>query len=163
MSDTTQFQLTIYDCPQEQVGPVLALLNDWGLTEAWGVDRAEHTELVLGQEYTAFEERLGFSDEAGDALAQLGVTFECWEDPAYEYMGMYYAHVPGVGTSNGECDANGNVRISSWDLFDMIEAADDLEALKIKAREVTGAPVAEALKPLRERKDAPVLHPTKED
>jgi hypothetical protein len=152
MGDYTSFQLTVYACPPEAVGDVIGLINEYGLGEEWGgspFPANGPTTLSLGMQYNDSEARCGITDEIGPALEALDVTFECWEDPKYEWLGAYHAHVPGVGTLTGDCDANGTIVVSSEKLIQLVNEATDLDTLKATVNRQLGSAVKEALEPLR--------------
>jgi uncharacterized protein DUF3145 len=125
MADYTQFTLTVFACPEDKRAGVLAAIHERDLQLEWDTRRDEGDKLLLGIAYTDTEFRVG--DDAGLAqeLVDLGATFECWEDPKYEWLGSYHAHVPGLGLFSGECDADGNVVVSAQDLRELINQAVD--------------------------------------
>lgn len=151
MGDRTSFQITIYECAPDKVADVLGILDDYGLGTDWVTDHASspHTELVLGQQYNTHEVTCGSAGEIAGSLNTVGATYECWEDPAYEWLGEYHAYIPGLGHFSGECDANGTVQVISSTLIRLANEARSLEELRLQIAAVTGVAWEEALVPLR--------------
>lgn len=110
MGDRTNMQITVYDCPPDQVDAVLDLIADYGLWEGdFGMGVPELTELVLGVQYGGVEVYCGSSDEIALGLVEQapGASWEVWEDPKYEWLGSLNRYTPALGLWGAECDAEG--------------------------------------------------------
>jgi len=110
MSDRTYAQLRILALPDDWTPAddteARDLMADEGFeTEADGYD--------LRALWTVDEMSVGSMEPIADALAALGITFEAWEDPKYEWLGAYYAHVPSLGMFAHDCDADGRPRFTA--------------------------------------------------
>lgn len=80
MADYTYMQLTVLECPQQNVNDAVALLADYDFCEEGDV-------LTLGEQMTLESAPLGtLWQELGPELAAL-CSFTGWEDPKYEYYG----------------------------------------------------------------------------
>lgn len=123
MSDHTSFTLIVHACPQDRQAEALDVIHAYDLALEWDMRPDEGDELQVGTAYTDGEFRVGDAGELAGKLAELGATFECWEDPKYEWLGDYYAHVPGLGTFSNECDADGQVVVSAAGLRELIAQA----------------------------------------
>lgn len=119
MADSTDFQLIVYDCPDDQHDAVVEVLNDYDLDieHELGSGERSHTELVLGRTYT--DHSYGsLSDDVGAALIERapGATFACWTDPAYLYLGSVVLYAPDLGKFTADCDANGRPLLGQTEL-----------------------------------------------
>jgi hypothetical protein len=160
VGDRTSFQVTIYECPPDKVAEVLAVIEeydlgvDWNVGAEWNVGGptpGDKTELVLGQQYNRHEMLCGSAGEIAGELNEIGATYECWEDPKYEWLGEYHAHTPQLGHFSGECDSNGSIQVIASTLIRLVEEAQSLDELRQQITALTGGAWEEALVPLRAR------------
>ena len=102
MSDHAYFQLYVYELPTDQHPAFAALVKGLGLEREYG----DATPAPLGK-WVDEEARMNVVDEASGALSKMGASFECWQDPKYEYDGEYAAHFPQLGSWQGRCNSEG--------------------------------------------------------
>lgn len=114
MSDRSAFTLVVYDCPPEQREAVLGIINEHGLTEDYFGDK-DVDELDLGATYGYGEMDLtAYQDVAEEIIeAAPGATFQCWNDPKYEYGGATTIYAPDLGRFTGDCDSDGDPYITA--------------------------------------------------
>jgi hypothetical protein len=171
MSDRTQVSLTIYDCPLDKARPVLEALigveaydtfEEISWAEGIPADR-----LILNEPYTAHEMVVGHAGDLATELAELGVTFELFEEPKYEWDGDCYLNLVGVGGLNLPCNAEGTTHLDCHELFKFIDEAVNVmceagtavafNTLVDKLEAVTGRKVQDALRELRSRDRAEIV------
>lgn len=141
MSDRTYAQLRILALPddwtKEDDDETREMMADEGFeTEADGYD--------LRALWTVDEMSVGSMEPIAGDLADRGITFEAWEDPKYEWLGAYYAHVPGLGMFSHDCDADGRPRFTAEE-FAAILTKPEPERLA-----ALGQPWEAAIAPLRD-------------
>lgn len=114
MSDRSAFTLIVYDCPPEQRAAVLEIINEHGLTEDY-FDGEEETALNLGTRYGYGEMLLTAYQDVADQIIEKapGATFECWNDPKYEYSGAVTMYAPDLGRFTSDCDADGEPYVTA--------------------------------------------------
>ena len=113
MGDRTNVQLYIYDCPSNRVRAVLDIINAFQLKLHWMAPAADR--LTLGAPY-------GDNQGAGDAPREVAdrliaeapeISFDCWSDPAYDWLGAGVSYTPQLGRFDYESDAYGAPQFSS--------------------------------------------------
>ncbi|MEU8759430.1 hypothetical protein [Streptomyces sp. NPDC048659] len=111
MSDRSPFQLYVYAVHEDEQDAVLRVIADEELGLDWGdTEEPEPKSLVLGSCYGAHEMPLGSSHRLAEALQAQAPTavFKLWQDPHWNGAdGHLIAHVPGVGTYETDCTADG--------------------------------------------------------
>ncbi len=96
---------------------------------------------AIGSENTTFtvdEGRFDELEQIGNILSEHGFIWTGQIDPKYEYLGDYFAFVPELGLFTAECDADGNVVISSHTLRQLIDEAESLDELRETVDKRTG-------------------------
>jgi hypothetical protein len=84
-------------------------------------------------------------DDSGIIIKPAGeFAWHVHEDPAYEYMGDVFVHVPEVGYFTAECDSDGNPRVTTDALITAVNEATDLDALKGSIESMTGDAIIKA-------------------
>lgn len=157
--DRTDFQLIVYDCPDDQRSAVVEILNEHELDFEYelGSGQRSHSELVLGRTYT--DHSYGaLSDDIGAKLADRapGATFACWTDPAYEYLGLAVMYAPDLGLFTSDCDANGTPLLGQATLRKTIldaPANATREEIADAVDHAAGAPWLDRIERLREDLD----------
>lgn len=152
MSDRSPFQLYVYALTEDDEAAVLQAIAEVGDMEPDDPAATKHgTTIVRGMRYLTAETPLDTADEISAYLTEHApsAVFELWRDPVYEFGGYYIAHVPGVGTYAGECDANGNPYVSLTALLDSAAATDEGTTVRdwIRAEHPQVANVLTALRP----------------
>jgi hypothetical protein len=157
MGDRTDFQLIVYDCPDDQRAAVVEILNDHDLDFEYelGSGQRSHSELFLGRTYTSHSYG-ALSDDVGAQLVERapGATFACWTSPAYEYLGSAVMYAPDLGTFTGDCDADGTPLLGQDALRRTILAAPTLatrEEIADAVDRAAGAPWIDRTEQLRQR------------
>ncbi|GAA2970210.1 hypothetical protein GCM10010519_01800 [Streptomyces lactacystinicus] len=111
MSDRSSLQVRVYAVHEDEQDAVLRAFADEELALDWGdTEEPDPAPLVLGECYGAHEMPLGSSDRLAATLqAQAPTTvFKLWQDPHWSGAdGHLVAHVPGVGTYETGCTAEG--------------------------------------------------------
>lgn len=144
MGDRTALQITIYDCPENEVNAVLDVLEEYGLAEDWDIRSASSLpELQLGETYVVNEASCGSSDEIATHLENKapGTSFEVWEDPKYEWLGSLNRYTPTLGAFGAECDADGQPQWTADVILKLIDDAEELDDIK----KSLGVPWSDAL------------------
>lgn len=149
MADRTYMQLTVLECPRQNVNDVVALLADYNFCE-------EGAALTLGKQLTLEEARLGtLADELAHELAPL-CSFTGWEDPAYEHSGTRVTSLlsdpAGSRIMFSECFQDGDpvvsvtaVRQHGWYTLQKLLQVDRETAIEALEKACGAAPVT--LKP----------------
>lgn len=112
MSDRTNLQAYVYDCPEDQrTAAHDVLAGDYGLGLDWDARKpgsGAGDELNMTEAYTDDQMRVGSAREVAEALREAapGASFVLWEDPAYEWLGDVFAYTPKLGMFSAPCDAN---------------------------------------------------------
>ncbi|MFI6112754.1 hypothetical protein [Kitasatospora sp. NPDC051164] len=111
MSDRSPLQLYVYAVHEDEELAVLRAISDEDLNLDWGnTEEPEPARLVLGACYGIHKTPLGSSDDLATALQEQAptVVFKLWQDPHWSGAdGHLVAHVPGVGTYETGCTAEG--------------------------------------------------------
>jgi len=139
MSDRSYFQIIILKVGGPRRAEAIAeILEHEGIT----CEYAEKTDgsLELGKRYVAEEMSLDTYTTLADQIigAAPSTTFECWNDPKYEYGGGYCAYSPGLGRFEGDCDSDGNPYLTAPQLRDIIEKGDPTVPLAQRITERAG-------------------------
>jgi Protein of unknown function (DUF3145) len=102
MSDRTNFQVYVYECPEDQREAAAA-----AITDIYDPDEGSTDDLAEG--ITVYEARVGTADEVAAKLREAapGASFYLWEDPCYEWLGDMYAYTPELGIFTAACDSYG--------------------------------------------------------
>lgn len=155
MGDTTAFQMRIYDCDPDEVAAILEIINQYQLSSDWSYDSnaAEIDMLVLCDNYGAYEVRCGTASDVAEELRMNApnAAWELWEDPKYEWLGDYWAHVDPLGTFSHSCDSDGQPVFTGEIVKALLASPDELD-LKL------GLQHAERLTELRELTQETVLY-----
>ena len=132
MGDRTNFQVQVLGCPREERAVFFDLVDDLDLADDWCPPwpRGPVERIYLAQDYVAHETSCGVVDEWATRLAESApnAVWSAWEDPAYEWLGNYACHVPGLGLWVTECDANGAATYTSAEVR-ALAGTRDLERL----------------------------------
>lgn len=134
MADRTYFQLVVADCPRHQAQTVLDIIDEFDL----GLDSCgDITELALGEAYTANEIRCGSTEEIAEQLAETApnASWECWEDPKYEWLGALVRFTPNLGLFTHDCDADGLARFTPKEVASLAVLPDTVDE-PARAREL---------------------------
>ena len=127
MSDRTNFQVYVYECPEDQHDAAVDAIRE--VAGEWEEGSAD--DLAAG--LIMYDARCGIAGEMAAALAEAvpGASFYLWEDPAYEWLGDVYAYTPALGMFTAECDSNGEPMFRLSDVLATIGTANgDAEAVK---------------------------------
>jgi hypothetical protein len=163
MSDRTSYTLKIYECPREAAAEVVEVIvdGDYPFDNIDWCEAIPTDRVLLGDPYTAQENSVGATADIASALTELGVTFELFEDPKYDWDGDYTAHVPGLGTANLGCDGSGNVHVDVAAIDAAIEKVEAeitghrgalaYERLVAELNQLTDRPIRKAIAEMRER------------
>lgn len=122
MSDYGPFQITIYDCPEEQRVAVLEVLEAETLGLDFGLAGINDDDLLaIGEEYGSSDSHLDAYETISKALIEKapGATFLCWNDPKYEYDGMGVAYAPDLGQFTFTCGPAGTPLFSAQQIQSM--------------------------------------------
>ncbi|WP_327378707.1 hypothetical protein OG393_32855 (plasmid) [Streptomyces sp. NBC_01216] len=126
MSDRSPMQLFVYAVHEDEEAAVLRAISDEALGLEWGdTEEPEPARLVLGACYGIHETPLGSSDDLATALQEQAPTavFKLWQDPHWSGAdGHLVAHVPGVGTYETGCTAEGAPHTDVADLIKQLSA-----------------------------------------
>jgi len=129
MSDRSPMQLFVYAVHEDEEAAVLRAISDEDLALDWGgAEEPESARLVLGECYGIQETPLGRSDDLAATLQAQAPTavFKLWQDPHYSGAdGHLVAHVPGVGTYETGCTADGVPHADITDLTKQLAAAPE--------------------------------------
>lgn len=111
MSDHSNAQVVIYDCPPEQRAAIVEILAgpDYWMGLDWEGKPDASDELAIGETY-------GDNEGSLDTNETPGATFVTWVDPAYEYSGALTMYAPDLGRFDSACDADGNPTITAYDV-----------------------------------------------
>ena len=103
MSDRSYFQLLV-EGPATDEAALHALIEN---------------ELGIGAEgerrWSAEDANTAFYQEVASRIIDRfpEVSFECWNDPAYDYLGGLVMYTPELGRWEGECDSDGNAVLTA--------------------------------------------------
>lgn len=106
MGDRTALQLRIADCPVDQAGAILEIIDAHDLS----VDIDDRpTVLRIGEIYRIDEILCNTSEEIANELQVVApdASWECWEDPKCEWLGDLYRFTPELGLFTVECGGEG--------------------------------------------------------
>ncbi|GGP93023.1 hypothetical protein [Streptomyces melanogenes] len=123
MSDRSALQLYVYAVPEEDEAAVQRGITDNCLEpDTEGADG-----IVLGTRYLTDEVPVGSAyDLAAHLLTRApGTAFELWQNPVHEHSGHYVAHLPGIGSYEGPCTADGSPYVKLSDVLDTLTAGPD--------------------------------------
>jgi hypothetical protein len=123
MGDTTNFQLTIYDCPDDQRESLVQVIQDLRQDGDFsGAPSEGFDELELMNAYTdGLASLTAHDDYATDIIeAAPGATFVCWTDPKYEWLGGLVMYTPNLGRFDADCDANGVPAIGPYAILQAV-------------------------------------------
>ena len=145
MSDRSAFTFILWDCPdEEQQRQVTRIASREFLSQDFTGEVADGEQMVFGQAYGIDEARLDAYETIGNELAEKapGATFECWNDPKYEYSGMLFMHTPEHGRYTHPCFEDGTLAFSTDEVDRALEMQPDdrarllgkpwLERMKVK-------------------------------
>jgi hypothetical protein len=124
MSDRTAFSMIVWECPDpKQAQAIMEIIEQESLTIEWGSAMPGDT-LELGVQYTDDEIPCGIVDRIASHLVQIApdAIWDMHEDPKYEWLGEYAAHVPGLGLYQHECDAEGNPQLGHSEIMSIIDS-----------------------------------------
>ncbi|MCX5215685.1 hypothetical protein OG689_41760 [Kitasatospora sp. NBC_00240] len=109
MSDSSTLQLIVHTASEEDAPRVLEAIAEQTLDQLEG-DEPESGILALGQRYWVEQTPVGSSFELAAHLIEHApsAALALWQDPNPPAAGHYVAHVPGTGTYESDCDAEGN-------------------------------------------------------
>lgn len=109
MSDRTPLQLIIHDCANDEVAPILELIEEYGLHLEYITD-VRDDQLALNQTYMDPEVRCRSAKKLSRQLQDLtpAASWTLWEDPGYEQLGELYQFTPQLGLFTQNCDAAGS-------------------------------------------------------
>lgn len=117
MGDYAYFQLYVYEVPADKEEAFNALLAEHGVQREF----EEENPGPLG-EWIEEEARLDIVENISTALSEMGVSFQCWQDPKYEYDGTYAAFFPGLGLYQGSCNAYGEPYLRTTEIAHLIDS-----------------------------------------
>lgn len=108
---STQLQIIISDCPDDQAAALLRVLLNADLDVDWMDDvETPRDGLIIG--HALYTNRSTAGDESGELAALMieaapGASFTAWTDPTWEYQGMLVRYVPALGRRDDDCDVDG--------------------------------------------------------
>lgn len=152
MGDYAPATATIWHVPPANAEAVESLFTDY----EFAADDTEHTGGVVS--HTWYEVSLGFCDELGARLDELGVSYSVFQDPKYEYTGWARLRVfdpaaPGGSFFfEGPADADGNITVTARQVDLIIAEAARREDPLFIARalnDLTGKTVRDAIDSIR--------------
>ncbi|WP_137811168.1 hypothetical protein [Gordonia sp. GAMMA] len=125
MADRTCFQLRIANCPAGEVSEILDIIDEYDL----GGEDAADGVLVIGTTYLGQEIRCGSAEDIATSLQERspGASWECWEDPKYEWMGRLFRFTPELGLFGTDCDADGVARFTPQDVHSLVNLPNTLD------------------------------------
>ncbi|WP_347956138.1 DUF3145 family protein [Gordonia aichiensis] len=131
MGDRTPLQLQIVACPTAQAAAVLEIIDAYNLVLDADGD-GDHGVLRLGEKYVDAEARCGSAEEVASRLHEAApdASWECWEDPKYEWLGNLYQFTPELGLFTAECDGEGQPRFTASEVrqfTNMAAAGQDVD------------------------------------
>lgn len=145
MSDRSAFTLVIYDCPDTQEQRQIAqIASREGLSEYYSGTVPDGASLVFGEAVGYHEMSMEAYRELGQEIAEKapGATFECWNDPKYEYSGMLFMYAPGLGAFIHASQEDGSLSFAADEVDRALEMQPDerakflgkpwLERMKVK-------------------------------
>ncbi|MFJ8313994.1 MULTISPECIES: hypothetical protein [unclassified Streptomyces] len=126
MSDRSALQLYVYAMPDEDRAAVQLGIDDNCLEPYDDCGNG----IVLGMRYLTEEVPVGSAhDLAVHLLTKApGTAFELWQDPVFQHAGHYVAHLPGIGTYEGECDSYGSPLVKLTEVLDALPLGQDSAA-----------------------------------
>ncbi|MYZ33743.1 MULTISPECIES: hypothetical protein [unclassified Streptomyces] len=115
MSDRTPLQLYVYAVDDNDRPAVLEAIAEFSLALEWGQGETPPRHLELGRCYGVHEATLGSSDDLANLLRSSApsAVFTLWQDPYMTADGHLVAHVPGVGSYETGCDAEGTPHVDA--------------------------------------------------
>lgn len=124
MSDTTAATIVVWGCPPDNRTEVSTLLLAQHFVPGHGREEPP-AEVVLGEHYI---DGLLHHDDLSplERLAELGCSFEGWEDPVAEWLGTLTLYTPELGWWSGPCDADGAIVVAESTLLEAIYGHGDL-------------------------------------
>lgn len=128
---TTQLQLFIYDCPQDQARAAWQVIDEAELTEDWDGPYAHEGRLIVGG--APYTDRAAASGEASNDLADElvkaapGISFLVWTDATVDWLGALVRYTPELGIYKADCITEGDVRFGASEMVRM--ATLDAEAV----------------------------------
>lgn len=134
MSSQSPLQITIYESPEHERPAVRRTIESFGLAPDWGMPPSHGRTtgpLRLGESYGNHHAPLGASDDLAARLRKDApdTAFLLWQDPYFEEAdGHYVAYVPGVGTFESSCNANGCPHIGLPELIASLATTPTLTA-----------------------------------
>lgn len=149
--DRTSVTAVVHSCPPERVSVIVGVLEEYGLhfeaapyqVRPDGDDRAV---VRVGERYSTPETPVGSAEELANGLIQVApdIAFTVHEDPAYEYLGTVFCHVPDLGLFTSDCDAVGTPYFSQGDVLALEQASSAMR------RRMLGVPWLEATEEMPE-------------
>lgn len=131
MGDRTCFQLQIADCPADQASAILEIIDAHGLSV--GIDDAPNI-LRLGERYACDETLCGTAEEVAAELQSVApdASWECWEDPKYEWLGDLYRFTPDLGVFTAACDGEGQPRFTPLNVRQFMKKAAAIDETELR-------------------------------
>jgi len=147
MGDTTNVQVYIYACPDDQRAAMLEILEYHRLSPDWYGPTGDTLELgqAYGSNYAAGDESEEIAAEIIEAAP--GAVFQAWTDPAYEWLGSGVMYTPELGRFGYESDSNGEPQFGQAAVLDAIASGDVEKAIGVPWRDAMIRAAKELKKP----------------
>jgi hypothetical protein len=140
---STEIQLFVHDCPDDQAEALVTVLDQYGLHVDWDGPyvSARDGELHIGTPYTDRDVSGDCSERLAAELiaAAPGCMFTVWTDPSPEWLGSLVRYTPTLGDRRDECDVEGTAQFTERQIT--IALRDGVDGV----RELIGTQWTEAL------------------
>ncbi|KJR10243.1 hypothetical protein UG54_01295 [Gordonia sihwensis] len=133
-------QLRIANCPDDQARAILEIIDAHDLS----VDIDDRPNVLrIGEIYRIDEIPCKTSEEIANELQEVApdASWECWEDPKYEWLGDLYRFTPELGLFTVECGGEGEPLFTAF----------EVRHFMAKATAVGGVDLARSLGELHEQ------------